>query len=34
MIFLKILFFITTVFLTRKFVIKKQSQKLKKFLNI
>lgn len=34
MIFLKILFFIITVILTRKVIIKNQSQKLKKFLNM
>lgn len=34
MIFFKILFFIITVILTRKVIIKNQSQKLKKFLNM
>ncbi len=34
MIFLKILFFIITVILTRKVIIKNQSQKLKKFLDM
>lgn len=34
MIFLKILFFIITVILTRNVIIKNQSQKLKKFLDM
>ena len=34
MILLKILFFIITVILTRKVIIKNQSQKLKKFLDM
>lgn len=34
MILFKILIFIILVILTRKLIIKKQSQKLKKFLNI
>ena len=34
MIFIKILFFIITVILTRKVIIKNQSQKLKKFLDM